>query len=377
MDENVTSAGNGAVSPLSLLYLLYRRYDGCHPIFCFQGKFSDELTASILNLSEYSMQGVSTQPLINRKVSFLLVECFQNVVRHSTSVTQNGMDATSGIFAFRNYNHYFIINSINDVPEESAGHLENLVENVNAVQGRNLKDMYLHQLEHNTLDSQGGAGLGLIELARKSGNKLLYKFTKNAGGLVSFHQQVSLLQKKVKSTPPPFDMLSDTEWLLSHLAHHHALLFYKGELSQKTILSILTLVEQNAKEGGIFSRKVGHVLIELLQNIARHSNNESAVSDGIFMICQRDDKTRIIAGNVIDDRARIVLKEKLEFLKGMSAEELKNLHQIAIKASLQFENKNKSGLGLIEVTMASEGNVNYTFDPIDDGHYLFGMDVLI
>jgi hypothetical protein len=47
----------------------------------------------------------------------------------------------------------------------------------------------------------------------------------------------------------------------------------------------------------------------------------------------------------------------------------------AMKASLKFENKNKSGLGLIEVVKASNGEFEYTFEALPDNRYLFGFHV--
>jgi len=327
------------------------------------------------------MSAVPTQPLINRKVSFLLVECFQNIVKHG--LPENRVDSEtseSGIFTFRNHDHCFSINSINLVVKEDIPALSKLVENVNSLKGLNLKELYLHQLENNEINLKGGAGLGLIELARKSGNDLLYEFSSVDDRFARFHQQVSLLHKKSKVTSAPSSQIEDTDWLHTQLLSHGIILFFKGDLSQKSILSILSMVEQNMGEdlnNGLFTRKVGHILIELLQNIAKHTHDRSSFKDGIFMLSNDNNRIRILAGNVVNAASKNFLEDKLNFLSRMNIEELKNLHLMAIKASLKFENKSKSGLGLIEVAMACQGRVQFNFEELEEDSYFFGLDVII
>ena len=41
-----------------------------------------------------------------------------------------------------------------------------------------LKEYYMQHLENNQLSDKGGAGLGFITIAMKSGNKLAYEFDK-------------------------------------------------------------------------------------------------------------------------------------------------------------------------------------------------------
>ena len=41
-----------------------------------------------------------------------------------------------------------------------------------------LKQYYMEHLENNQLSEKGGAGLGFITIAMKSGNKLTYEFNK-------------------------------------------------------------------------------------------------------------------------------------------------------------------------------------------------------
>lgn len=372
---------DSAEDSLVFLYSLFQRYEECHPIFCYSGPFAENLTAHILDISEFSMSAVPTQPLINRKVSFLLVECFQNIIKHGKPEESTSIDSSEpGIFTFRNQDNCFTINSINLVLQEDIAQLNQQVESVNSLKGMNLKELYLHQLENSQINNKGGAGLGLIELARKSGNDLICDFSEVDHRFARFHQQVTMLHKKSKVAGSITNKIEDTDWLHAKLIGHGIMLFFKGDLSQKSILSILSMVEQNfgdSKSGGILGRKVGHILIELLQNIAKHTKADSPHSDGIFMLSNENDRIRVMAGNIISSSARSFLDDKLKFLSRLSPAELKNLHLMAIKASLKFENKSKSGLGLIEVAMACQGRMQFKFEERGPDQHFFGLDVII
>jgi hypothetical protein len=327
------------------------------------------------------MGAIPTQPLINRKVSFLLVECFQNIIKHGKpeELASSG-GSEPGLFTFRNQDNYFTINSVNLVNRDKISVLNAQVQSVNSLKGMNLKELYLYQLKNNEINTRGGAGLGLIELARKSGNDLICDFSEFDQRYARFHQQVTMLHKKSKTAGIITNKIEDTDWLHAKLLGHGIMLFFKGDLSQKSILSILSMVEQNfrdSKSDGILGRKVGHILIELLQNIAKHTKSDCSHSDGTFMLSNSNDRIRVMAGNIISSSARSFLDEKLKFLSRLSPAELKNLHLMAIKASLKIENKSKSGLGLIEVAMACQGKMQFKFEERGPNQHFFGLDVIV
>ena len=54
--------------------------------------------------------------------------------------------------------------------------LESRLEKLNNSSPKDLKHLFLKQMIEGELNEKGGAGLGLIDIARKSGNKLYYHF---------------------------------------------------------------------------------------------------------------------------------------------------------------------------------------------------------
>ena len=54
--------------------------------------------------------------------------------------------------------------------------LKKTLEHINSLDKEGLKDLYKEIIKNTTISDKGGAGLGFVDMARKSGQKLLYEF---------------------------------------------------------------------------------------------------------------------------------------------------------------------------------------------------------
>ncbi len=368
------SANTDGSKKLVTLFELYKKYKTHDSAFCYRGAFSEQFTGTIIDISEGA--AFRTDGSVNRKVSFLLVECFQNIIRHGENMTAQETHLDDGIFTFQMNHQGFIINSINHILNNEIDQLKTWVDQVNSMDPKELKELYLRQLSNNEMSSKGGAGLGLIELARKSGQKLIYEFEEFRPPFAKFHQQVSFIQKENEID---FNKIHETKELHSRLSGENAFLFYKGDFSQKSILPLLDIVEQNVSGGSSLTsmtRKVAHILVELLQNISKHSQvDEKGRKEGIFIIGKNQNEMFIQCGNEVNTEEKYVLEQNLNYLTSLSQEEIADLHKTAMVASLKFENKNKSGLGLIEIIKAAVKGVQYTFEPIGADRFIYAVNV--
>lgn len=361
---------------LRSLLALYMEVKDHHPSFCYRGQFLERFTNTILEISEGALATKQHKPTVHRKLSFLLVECFQNIIRHSEQAQEL---RNEGMFGFKHFHDTFVINSINLILNDDREHLSGLMEKVNDVQGDDLKDLYKRQLLSNEFSAKGGAGLGLIELARKSGHPLLYEFEPGPENQSYFLQQVTFQHGNTEKAVHCHIEESRRQYQL--MQERDIVMFYKGDFSQKSILPMLDIVEHNVGGGqsaGSIGRKAGHVLIELLQNVSKHSSlHGPEEKQGIFVIGRKGNKIYIECGNLVSTAERVFLEEKLEFLRGMTGEELRDMHKAAMKASLKFESKNKSGLGLIEIAKASSEPLEYIFQPQGPDLNFFGIHITL
>jgi hypothetical protein len=117
---------------------------------------------------------ISKGPL--KKVFFISVEALQNMLIHGGKDEQGHQH--NYFIVSKNHTKIEIITA-NLVSNDNINKLKNDVERLNSfADPAQLKSYYMEHLEKNEISDKGGAGLGFITIAMKSGNKLGYEFAK-------------------------------------------------------------------------------------------------------------------------------------------------------------------------------------------------------
>jgi anti-sigma regulatory factor (Ser/Thr protein kinase) len=367
--------------PFTILKYFDKKASGHKASFYYRGPFLEKFTHTFIDISQGTGNHVQTDSGLGKKMSFVIVECFQNILKHAENRESIGhLMEDEGMFSFKNIDGSFVLNSINVVNNPEAVKIENLVSKVNSLNEEDLKLYYLENLKNNPISERGGAGLGLIELARKSKQKIHYKIEDLNNGYSHFHQQITL--KKSDQQKDHSHHLEHSGELYKMMIADDIVLMYKGEFTQRSILPLLELAEYNARDKSMDQRKTlraAHVTVEMLQNISKHGKKQtdSEINQGIFMLGKKEDKLILTAGNIVNISEKILLEEKLDFLVSLDEYELKELHKSTLRASIRFENKHNSGLGLIEVAQASGNSILYDFIPYSPENYLFAIQVAI
>jgi hypothetical protein len=75
-------------------------------------------------------------------------------------------------------NNEYRITSGNVIYNDRIESVRSKLEQINSLDKEGLKDLYKNTLSSTELSEKGGAGLGFIDMARKSGQKLEYDFYK-------------------------------------------------------------------------------------------------------------------------------------------------------------------------------------------------------
>lgn len=117
-----------------------------------------------------------------KKIYYILIECLQNVFHHTGNLNdENGKSDFEGndnaIFMIsKSLADNYVITTGNFIPEKKISALKDRIDSINKMSKEELKALYLDQLNSTELSEKGGAGLGIIDIARKSGSKLNYSF---------------------------------------------------------------------------------------------------------------------------------------------------------------------------------------------------------
>jgi len=168
---------------LSSIYDLYKTMEQENILLSFKGVVTSDLLTSVLQIMESKMNYMEESPKTKKKVFNVLVECLQNLYHHIDVDAAEGtvpqreiIEAKSALFIIAKEEESFQIRTGNYIDKESAQDLADKLEKINGMDKEELKLYYQEVLNNGNQSSKGTAGLGMIDIARKSGNKLEYKF---------------------------------------------------------------------------------------------------------------------------------------------------------------------------------------------------------
>ena len=145
-------------------------------ILVYQGDFTQESTKSILSMAERNLDSSGEDSSIKRKVFNVMVEALQNIVKHSDELVEGQTRNHSAIFLIGKEANRYSIMSGNPVRKVNVPKLQKTLDHINGLDKDGLKELYKEIIKNTTISEKGGAGLGFVDMARKSGGKLEFEF---------------------------------------------------------------------------------------------------------------------------------------------------------------------------------------------------------
>ena len=347
----------------------------------YAGDFSDEITVRLIDLSELSFSNSKNRAAMKKKVSFLMAECFQNVIRH-TDVDSGTRDMTgySGFFMTRNIDGNYYIASGNLIPNEDISSLQSKIDDVNNLSKQELKALYMNVLDTGGISAKGGAGLGLIDMARKSRKKLEIEFHEVNSSLTNFYLQI-FIGKDGQEGDAKTSHLKDSNavYIDELMRKNNIIMAYQGDFNQDSILPILTMIDQNMATnpaGKGFNKNLYHEMVEILQNIMHHGYHKNDKTQGIFTIGIQDNLYIVDAANYISNDQVPDFRESLERYITMDQTELKTYYKKILKEGRESPGKG-AGLGVIDIFRLSKNKAEFHFEPIDENNTMFCINISV
>jgi hypothetical protein len=148
----------------------------------YEGEVTQEITKAFTSMTEKNLDTVEEDGKIKKKVYHVMVECLQNISKHADDDAQTASDsleeglAKTGIFLIGNDHNQYFITSGNGISNENIPALKSLIDNINSLNQDELKQLHKEKMRETAISDKGGAGLGFIDIARKTGNPLEYHF---------------------------------------------------------------------------------------------------------------------------------------------------------------------------------------------------------
>ena len=158
---------------------LYKLMERDHVLLAFKGSVTSELLTSVFQIMEAKMEDLKDTPRTRRRVFNVLVECLQNLYHHIDDFEVIGSpeeltEKKSAIFSISRTDEYYMIVTGNFIYNDNVTEISKKIDHINSMSKDELKAFYKETLNNGLISEKGGGGLGLIDIARKSGEKLTY-----------------------------------------------------------------------------------------------------------------------------------------------------------------------------------------------------------
>jgi hypothetical protein len=177
---------------MNFIYDLHRTMMSQKLILVYQGDFTQETTKSILAMAERNIDSSGEESNIKRKVFNVMVESLQNIVKHSDELVDGETRSHAAIFLIGREDGKYTIMSGNPIRKANIPKLKQTLEHINALDKDGLKELYKEIIKNTTISEKGGAGLGFVDMARKSGGKLEFEFPEMSGDYCFFSLKVNV-----------------------------------------------------------------------------------------------------------------------------------------------------------------------------------------
>lgn len=189
-------------SPEMNIYDLYHSMESNKVVLSFKGDVTAELMTSILQIIEQRMDSMNEAPRLKKKVYNVLVECLQNLYHHVDEVPINdskkGLDR-SAIFMISLNKTGYAITTGNYILADRKDSFKDRLERINSLTSSELKELYREVLNSDGRSDKGGGGLGMIDIARKTGKKLNFEFVPLNDRYVFFSLNINVEESKTNN----------------------------------------------------------------------------------------------------------------------------------------------------------------------------------
>ncbi|MCV9386444.1 SiaB family protein kinase [Reichenbachiella ulvae] len=159
----------------------YKNIYDTNILLMYKGEVTFDLVTSIIETLDGRIGEIESDRLIKKKFYGAATECIQNLYHHMDEVSDENIDtydSKAGLLMVTARKKFFNIMTGNFIPNDKINGIKAKIDNINTLEKEELKKLYKEILYNEEFSDKGTAGLGFVEIARKTGQKLSYEFHK-------------------------------------------------------------------------------------------------------------------------------------------------------------------------------------------------------
>ncbi len=159
----------------------------------YRGVIQYETIGELIHKLKNQVHIMGIQTGTYKRILLVMIEALENIMKHSrkpAGLTETEQDNVATLSITRE-DHIFSLCSSNILDNSAMPMLQKKLDHLNSLNKQEVKDLYKDTITNGEFTNTGGAGLGLIEIAKISGNKIGYEFR-------SLNEICSIFTLKVK-----------------------------------------------------------------------------------------------------------------------------------------------------------------------------------
>lgn len=348
--------------------------------YIYRGYFSEEVVTHILQLVERQLENNGESYRLRKKAYNVMVEGLQNITRHQ--IEDEEETKKDGIFCIRKQESRYYISTGNQIQNGEVENLKSMLDHLNKMDKKELKDYYQELLNNGKFSSKGGAGIGLVDMARKSGHKLSYSFTTIDESSKFFYLKICLDTLDDRASGESEEQLVENQF--KRLSKQHARLIKENiSISLRGVFNLENVgdIIESVKASKLRSKQkkskvILSLMYEMLMNIIHHASVLDRLDGipGIFMMSKSNESGHLLftTANLIPLEQESIIKNQIKLLNSLKNDEL---DQYMLKRHLSENGLIKTGHGLIEFRKKTKNKLNYYFEKINKNYSLFTLQL--
>ncbi len=175
--DNQTNKITANPKSLKYFYDFHKLMEQSEIIMVYAGEFSQALTKTLLSFTERKFNVEKLEDNVKRKIYNIMVEMLQNISKNALD-NDHAITGNSPIFMIGESSDFYFLISSNKISNLNIPALKNRIDEVNSLDSEGLKQLYKEVRINGSFSKVGGAGIGVIDMARKSENALVYEFVR-------------------------------------------------------------------------------------------------------------------------------------------------------------------------------------------------------
>lgn len=141
----------------------------------YEGEVNQQIIKTFASNIQLHLEAQEESSMVVRRVYHVMVETLQNMTRHADDwFTGESAEKSRGLIVFQVEPEHYTITTGNLISKQHVGATVQRLEEVNGLDKDGIKALYKKRIREGSISDRGGAGLGFIDMAKKTGNSIAF-----------------------------------------------------------------------------------------------------------------------------------------------------------------------------------------------------------